>query len=212
MISTVMTAIHSRWIRITASMKQLLGKHVSKLVALLGALSVLALALSGSAAVEARSSEESAGRDRRSDIGLTFRVMSDKATYTGSEPVLVDFAITNTGKRPVWVNKRFYLSSATVPADDREVFLTVTSPSGKELPCIFSYPTGFPKSDYFQLLAPGQEATSENKRDLRAFFELKEPGTYRVVGTYQNVFGEELGLDTFKDPLRSASVTFTITQ
>lgn len=141
---------------------------------------------------------------------LEFRASLDKSSYASGEPVMVSFALKNTGKQPVWVNTRFYLSAQSVPDEDREVFLILTSPSGKELPCIFSYPTGLPKSGYFTRLEPGQEAASEHPRDLRGFFELKDAGAYTVRAVYQNVFGVELGLDAFKGPVKSTPVTFTI--
>ncbi len=125
---------------------------------------------------------------------------------------MISFTLKNAGKQPAWVNTRFYLSSQSVPDEDREVFLILTSPSGKELPCTFTYPTGLPKSDYFKLLQPGEEAASEQPRDLRGFFELKEAGAYTVRAVYHNLFGSELGLDAVKGPLHAEPVTFTITQ
>ncbi len=143
---------------------------------------------------------------------LEFRAALDKSTHTRNDPVLVTFTLQNTGQSSVWVNSRFYLNSQTVPKDDREIYLAVTAPSGAEVPCTFSYPTGLPKSDDFKLLEPGQEVASEQPRDLRGFFDLKESGTYTVRAVYQNVFGDELGLDTVKGPLESKPVTFTLTQ
>ena len=143
---------------------------------------------------------------------LEFHASFDKTSYTRNDPLLVTFTLKNAGKQPVWVNTRFYLSSQSAPDDDRDVSLILTSPSGKEIPCTFSYPTGFPKSDYFKLLQPGEEAASEHPRDLRGFFDLKEAGTYTVRAVYQNVFGAELGLDAAKGPLRSEPVAFAVTQ
>ena len=143
---------------------------------------------------------------------LEFRVSLDKPSYTSTDPIQAAFMLKNTGKRPVWVNTRFYLSSRSVAEEDREVYLILTSPSGTEVPCTFSYPTGLPKSDYFKRLEPGQEAAAESPRDLRGFFELKEAGTYTVRAVYQNVFGAELGLDAFTGTLRSEPVTFIISQ
>lgn len=144
---------------------------------------------------------------------LEFRASLDKRSYASHEPVMISFMLKNTGKGPAWVNTRFYLSAQSAPEDDRDVYVILTAPSGKDIPCTFSYPTGLPKSDYFKSLEPGQEAASESPRDLHGFFgELKEPGTYTVRAVYHNVFGAELGLDTFKGTLKSPSVTFTITQ
>jgi hypothetical protein len=143
---------------------------------------------------------------------LEFRASLDKTSYTRDDPILVTLTLKNTGKQPAWVNTRFYLSSKTVPPDDRDVYLTVTAPSGKELECTFNYPTGLPKTDYFKLLEPGQEVAADSPRDLRSFFTFEETGPYRVTATYHNVFGAELGLDAVKGPLESKPVTFTISE
>jgi hypothetical protein len=140
-----------------------------------------------------------------------FRVSLDKSTYARTDPIQLTFTLKNTGKQPVWVNTRFYLSSKTVPPDDREVYLTMTAPSGKELECTFTYPTGFPKTDYFKLLEPGQEVSAESPRNLRSFFTVEEAGAYRVTATYHNVFGAELGLDAAEGPSTAKPVEFTIT-
>ena len=143
---------------------------------------------------------------------IEFRASFDRETYGRADPLQVTFHLKNTGTQPVWVNTRFYLAAETAAPESRDVFLKVTAPSGAEVPCTFSHRTGLPKSEYFQLLAPGQDASSEHPRDLRAFFDLKETGTYRVVATYANAFGAELGLETVKGPSTSAPVTFTVTQ
>lgn len=143
---------------------------------------------------------------------LEFRATLDKPSYTRNDPIQVTFTLTNAGKQPAWVNTRFYTSSKTAAEEDREVYLVVTSPSGRDVPCTFSHPTGLPKTDDFKLLEPGQEAASENPRDLRRFFELKEPGTYTVRAVYHNVFGAELGLDAAKGPLESKPVTFSVSE
>ena len=144
---------------------------------------------------------------------LEFRASLDKRSYAIHEPVMISFMLKNTGKGPAWVNTRFYLSAQSAPQDDRDVYVILTAPSGNDIPCTFSYPTGLPKSDYFKSLEPGQEAASESPRDLHGFFgELKEPGTYTVRAVYHNVFGAELGLDVFKGTLKSEPMTFVINE
>lgn len=139
---------------------------------------------------------------------LEFSIAFDKSEYKPDEPVNVSFKLENKGNTPVYINKRFYLGSEGMPRAGKDVFLIVTSPSGKKLPCKFSYETGIPKSDYFELLAPGKKAASEWKRDLRGYFDFKEPGVYKVVAVYQNIFGKEIGLDAFGERLASGPVSF----
>lgn len=150
----------------------------------------------------------SAGAAKKAAV--EFRASLDKPSYTLADPILLTFTLKNAGG-PVWVNTRFYVNSRTVPPDDREVYLMVTAPSGKELDCIYSFPTGLPKTDYFKLLEAGAELSSEQPRNLRTFFKLEEIGTYTLTATYDNVFGAELGLDAAHGPFTSAPVQFTLT-
>ena len=76
--------------------------------------------------------------------------------------------------------------------------------------CQHFYETGYPKTEYFKLLGTGEEAKSDYPRNLKGLFDIVEPGTYTLVAVYQNVFGAELGLDTFKEQLVSEPVKFTI--
>lgn len=143
---------------------------------------------------------------------VEFRISLDKDAYTRSEPIQATFRLANTGKTPVWVNTRFHLRSEQAPPEEREVFLRVTSPAGEQLPCKFDYDVGFPRTDDFKLLKPGEEAAAESPRDLRSYFEFTESGTYTVVGTYQNAFGEELGLTAFPGPVTSRQTSITVTE
>jgi len=141
---------------------------------------------------------------------LKFSVSLDKNEYKPKDPINVTFKLENEGKEPVYVNKRFYLSSENMPKERRDVFLIVTSPSGAKLPCKFSYETGIPKSDYFELLQPGREVVSEYPRNLRGYFDFNEEGTYKVVAVYENIYGKEIGLDAFKDKITSTPVMIKI--
>lgn len=141
---------------------------------------------------------------------LKFSISFDKSEYKLDEPINVSFKLENKGKTPVYVNKRFYLGSESMPKEERDVFLIVTSPSGAKLPCKFSYEIGFPKSDYFELLGSDKEVVSEYKRDLRGYFDFNESGVYKIIAVYQNVYGEEIGLDTFKEKITSSVLSFKI--
>lgn len=141
---------------------------------------------------------------------LRFSVSFDKSEYAPEEPINVTFVLTNDGKSPVYVNKRFTISSEEAPKNQKEVTFILTSPSGKKMLCKYTYETGYPKTDYFELLEPGKEVKSEYPRNLRGFFDLTEEGTYKAVAVYQNMFGGEVGLDVFKDKLTSSPVSFKI--
>ena len=143
---------------------------------------------------------------------VAFHVTLANTEYKRSEPIEATLSLENKGKRAVWVNTRFYVNSDTLPPEEREVLLEVTSPTGEKLPCTYSQQTGFPKSEYFKLLKPGQTATAEQPRGLRNYFDFAALGRYTVVGIYTNVFGQEIGLDALTGPVRSKPVTFTIVE
>lgn len=139
-------------------------------------------------------------------------IVLDKPEYKMSDKIEIGFKLVNQGKEPVYVNKRFKLGSAKAAPDQRELIIELKSLEGnpakvKEL----DYETGLPKSDYFQLLQPGQEAASERKWDLKDLATIEKPGTYEVTATYQNAFGKELGLDVFREKA-TASAKVKVTE
>lgn len=169
---------------------------------------VVCLALAGSAAATG----DAGTKTRRVKAPVTFHLALSKAEYKQSEPIEATLALENKGKKAVWVNTRFNVNAPTQPPQEREVVLEVTGPDGEPVPCTYSYPTGFPKSEYFQLLQGRQTATAEHPRDLRTYFNFATPGRYTVVGVYENIFGAELGLPAFTGPAKSKPVTVTITE
>jgi hypothetical protein len=143
---------------------------------------------------------------------LQLSILLDKNEYKVGEPIYINFRLKNTSAKPVYINKRFYLSSEESSPGDREVFLRITGPTGEKLPCKFSYDTGFPKTDYFVVLKPKEEFTSERKKNLNAYFDLKDKGTYKVIAVYQNVYGPEIGIDAFSKRIESKPVYIKIVE
>jgi hypothetical protein len=141
---------------------------------------------------------------------LKFSLVLEKTQYSSEDPININFSLKNLGPSPVMVNQRFYISAQSAAKNQKEVYFELTSPTGAKLLCQHFYETGYPKTEYFKLLAPNEEARSEYPRNLKGFFEINEPGTYTLVAVYQNVFGSEIGLDTFKEQLVTEPVKFTI--
>jgi hypothetical protein len=144
------------------------------------------------------------------NAALKFSLILDKAQYSADEPINITFSLRNLGSSPVMVNQRFYISDQKAAKNQKEVYFELTSPTGAKLACQHFYETGYPKTEYFKLLGTGEEAKSDYPRNLKGLFDIVEPGTYTLVAVYQNVFGAELGLDTFKEQLVSEPVKFTI--
>jgi hypothetical protein len=142
---------------------------------------------------------------------MQFAISCDKTeNLKAQDSIQITFKLKNTGNAPVYVNKRFFLGPEEDLINDREVFLSVTAPSGQKLPYKFSYKTGFPKTDYFALLNPGEEVVSEYPRNINGSFEFNEPGEYKITATYQNAYGSEIGLDAFKDKVVSNTIAVKI--
>lgn len=144
--------------------------------------------------------------------GIEFTISLDKAEYKKTEAITIDFKLKNKTDKPVYINKRFNVNSEESPPEQREVSITVIAPSGEKLPFTRSYETGLPKSDYFAPLDPGEEAGLDRPRNMRAYFEIKDAGTYKITADYQNACGDEIGLDAFKDNVKSNTVTMKITE
>jgi hypothetical protein len=144
------------------------------------------------------------------DGGIKLKVSLDKKEYKTDEPINVTFILQNDSKGAVYVNKRFDVGSESMPKQKQDVYFLVASPSGEKLTSPNNYEAGFPKSDDFVQLKPGAEAQAEYPRNLRGFFEFKDPGTYTVVAVYQNFFGSEIGLEVFKEKITSDPVSLTI--
>jgi hypothetical protein len=142
---------------------------------------------------------------------MEFTVSCDKpGAYKTQDPIKIGFKLKNKSNSPIYVNKRFYLGQEEDTVKDRDLYLSVISPSGQKLSYKFPYKTGLPKSDYFVLLKPGEEVSSEYPRNINGTFEFNEPGEYKITAVYQNAYGIEIGVDAFKDKIESNSITISV--
>lgn len=141
---------------------------------------------------------------------LTFTATLDKKEYTADEPINLTFTLKNQSRNIIYVNKRFFFGPEDAAKNEKEVHVTIKSPSGQNLPFKFPYTPGYPKTDYFVMLNPEEEINAEHPRNLRGNFEFTEEGTYTVTAVYQNVFGPELGLEVFSERLTAEPLKFTI--
>lgn len=130
---------------------------------------------------------------------VTLAIVLEKAEYKLSDKIETGFKLVNGGKEPVWVSKRFKLGTPEAAPEEKELVLQVKAAGGEPVETkVRDYESGLPKSDYFQLLQPGEEASSERKWDLKDLAKIEKPGDYEITAVYQNTYGKELGLDVFK--------------
>lgn len=153
------------------------------------------------------------GRTRAKSKGVRFNITLDKSEYKKTDSIQVTLTLENNDKKPVYVNTRFYINKEDSPKKEREVYFIVTSPSGEKLPHRErSYETGLPKTDYFVLLKPGEEISAQRKCYLKGYFDIKDPGTYKITAVYQNVHGAEIGIGAFEGAVKSETVTMKIVE
>lgn len=144
---------------------------------------------------------------------LRFSISFDKDEYKTKDPIYINFELKNKGSKPVYINKRFYVGAEGSDPGDREVFFQVKGPSGEKLLYkASSYDIGFPKTDYFVLLKPKEGATSERKKNLKAYFDLEVPGKYKITAVYQNIYGAEIGIKAFKNKIKSKPVIIKVVE
>ncbi|MFH1782906.1 MAG: hypothetical protein ABH848_04760 [Candidatus Omnitrophota bacterium] len=145
----------------------------------------------------------------KEDIALILSL--DKEEYKKNDPITLDLKLKNNGPDPVYVNTRFYVNSEKSDPKYREVYLMVTSPSGERLEYNRKdYECGFPKSDYFQPLKPGEEIEMKHSKSLKSYFKIEDIGEYKIQAVYHNSYGQEIELDTFQDKVTSNQVTINI--
>ncbi|MDP8258507.1 MAG: hypothetical protein P9L90_03695 [Candidatus Aadella gelida] len=148
----------------------------------------------------------------RSNSPLELTLSLDKNEYKKADGIVLSLSLKNTGKKAIYVNKRFFLNGESMSAGERDVYLTVESPSGEDLPCKVSAETGLPRTQDFILLEPGEEAKLEREKNIKYFFDFDELGKYKITAFYQNVHGEEIGVDAFKGKVISKAVIITIVE
>ncbi len=143
-----------------------------------------------------------------SDVRFTAEL--DKAEYATGDAVNIDFVLENNGEEAVYVNQRFYAMGKDSQARDRDVTVELISPEGESLPCKFTYTPGLPRTGNFKKLEKGESAKTERPRNLKGYFDIEKPGKYTVKAVYENMYGEEIGLDTVKGPIAAEPVVFEI--
>ena len=135
-----------------------------------------------------------------------------KKEYQKNDPININLTLKNEGRGPVYVNKRFHINSPQSPKPEREVYLLVTSPKGENLACKIDHDTGYPKSDYFVLLQPGEKVSIKRQRNIKYYYDFSSPGTYTISAVYQNAYGKEIGLDVFSEKISSKPVKIKISE
>ena len=148
----------------------------------------------------------------KSKEAVVLEIVLEKPEVPLSGEIKTGFKLVNKSREPVMVNQRFKLGSPKAAAGQREIVLEVKNADGSPVEMKnIDYETGLPKSAYFKLLKPGEEASSERKWNLKDLAKIEKPGSYEITATYQNSFGKELGLEVFREKV-SASATVRVVE
>jgi hypothetical protein len=103
-----------------------------------------------------------------------------QAEYGVDEELPVRVLLVNAGDDPVTVDGRLAVSSPSGPG---ELAFSVIDPSGERLPFGARVNLGRPGAGDVATIAPGDSVDATI--DLVDYFDLSEPGTYRVSATYR---------------------------
>jgi hypothetical protein len=114
--------------------------------------------------------------------GLRLVVEPSLAEYGVDTEIPVHVLLVNDGNDPVTVNNRFAVSSPSGPG---EISFLIIDPSGERLPFGARVNVGRAgPDDVATIPSTGVVATTI---DLVDYFDLSEPGTYRVSATYRSL-------------------------
>jgi len=102
------------------------------------------------------------------------------------------------------------LNSKESKPENRELYFIVTDSSGKETDRATSEKSSLPRTNQLKLIEPEEEVAAERKFNIKRAYDLKEPGTYKIQAVYQNVYGQEIGLDAYKGKVVSNKIEIKI--
>ena len=118
--------------------------------------------------------------------GLRLVVKPSVADYGVDTEMPVRVLLVNDGDHPVSVNDRFAVSS---PGGPGELSFSIIDPSGERLPFGARINLGRAGPDDVATVAPGGFVATTV--DLFDYFDMSEPGMYRISAAYTSVRPEE---------------------
>jgi hypothetical protein len=144
----------------------------------------------------------------RQDLTLSLRL--DKSAYKQGEAVLTIYSFQNSSPDNLILQARMADNALSAPAELRDIYYLITSPTGKTL----EFATLFPRTrlieqtDFVQL-RPGE--SYENWGNISLFYgPFKEYGQYTVQLIYENQTNPGNGGIAWKGKIDSNKVSFTI--
>jgi hypothetical protein len=142
---------------------------------------------------------------------LKFDILFEKTAFRFGEPVKCKMSLTNTGEKPLTVNKRF-LVNWPFPSP-HEVYFVIKDAKDRRLIFQFFIRAFDPKADDFTTLSPGESVAyglfEPSDYDLSEAYDLKKTGTYTIYAVYENLAVPE-GMDVWIGRIESETVKITI--
>lgn len=143
---------------------------------------------------------------------LEFNIQADKVGYSKNAPIFLQMSITNTGKKTVFINKRFIINSPDQPkeAGTGEVYLTVTSPTGDTLSFNAFLEVGYPTNKDYIKLEPGKMIGNDNKQDINRLYDFSKNSEYKITAYYYNYFNKGITPQPWQGKIKSNTIVIQI--
>ncbi|UCF08850.1 MAG: hypothetical protein JSW28_03935 [Thermoplasmata archaeon] len=142
------------------------------------------------------------------DENLKLTIGLDRLIYKPHERILCTVILTNTGSKPVPVNKRLLVNTPHAPEPFREVTFEILSPSKEILNFRTRINVGPPNEDDIAELGPSESV--EHVYDAAHDFLFEEKGEYTIRAVYENRFDFEGKGEVWKGRLESNILTFRL--
>jgi len=149
------------------------------------------------------------GASQPQDSALNLTLSLDKNVYKSTEFIKVSLSLGNVGDERVVVKKRLAPNYQFLDESVRDVVFLIKDPHGNTV--VFNGYSQVPalRDDYFIVLGPN-ESFEHIYSDIKAFYDLSEPGEYTIQAIYENKSDPSNNWVAWKGTLLSNVVTFTI--
>lgn len=141
---------------------------------------------------------------------LSFTLSLDRESYSDSDPISVNFKLTNNGANSVVVNGRFALNTAiSVPSEFGDIYCLISKPSSK-VARFGAYVNVVDLNSRHFVTLGSTEMIERTYPNLDDFYDFNEFGRYSIQAIYENQSDPPSGVVAWKGELASNVVYFSI--
>ena len=139
---------------------------------------------------------------------LSLHLSTDQSTYHMNQRMLVVLTLQNSSSNNLLIQKRLVVNTKGVLPPVRDVFFSISTPSGGELEFDLLPNTPLVSPSDFLELTKGESIS--RSISLTTYYQFKEIGTYTVQAVYENQSDPGDGRTAWKGIITSNTVNFTI--